>query len=47
MNNAKGTKGYMLTYKRFEHLEVVECLDSDSAGCLDSRNLLAGSVIFG
>ena len=53
-NNVKGTKGYMLMYKRFDHLEVVGHSDSHSAGCVDSRKLitgylflLAGSIIFG
>ena len=31
------TKGYMLTYCRSNHLEIVGYLDSDFAGCLNSR----------
>ncbi|GMI64952.1 cysteine-rich RLK (RECEPTOR-like protein kinase) 8 [Hibiscus trionum] len=33
----KGTKEYMLTYKRSDHLEVIGYSDSDFAGCVDSR----------
>jgi len=33
----KGTKDYMLTYKRSDILEVVGYSDSDFAWCLDTR----------
>nr|KYP59222.1 Retrovirus-related Pol polyprotein from transposon TNT 1-94 [Cajanus cajan]KYP75177.1 Retrovirus-related Pol polyprotein from transposon TNT 1-94 [Cajanus cajan] len=42
----------MLTYKRSNHLEVIDYLDSNYAGCVDSRKssfeyifLLAGRVM--
>ncbi|XP_068461842.1 secreted RxLR effector protein 161-like [Phaseolus vulgaris] len=48
----QGTKDHMLTYKRSDHLEVIEYIDSDFAGCVDTRKstfgyvyLLAGGVI--
>jgi len=48
----QGTKDHMLTYKRSYHLEVIEYIDSDFAGCVDTRKstfgyvyLLAGGVI--
>ena len=31
----KGTKDYMLMYKRTENLEIVSYLDSNFAGCVD------------
>ena len=34
----QGTKDYMLTYRRSDHLEVVGYSDSDFAGCVDSKN---------
>ncbi|KAL4333668.1 hypothetical protein GQ457_07G003260 [Hibiscus cannabinus] len=40
----KGTKEYMLTYKRFDHLEVVGYSDSDFAGCVDSRKSTSGYI---
>ncbi|KAA0037064.1 retrotransposon protein, putative, Ty1-copia subclass, expressed [Cucumis melo var. makuwa] len=33
----QGTKDYMLTYKRSDHLEVIGYLDSDFVGCVDTR----------
>ncbi|XP_070029409.1 secreted RxLR effector protein 161-like [Nicotiana sylvestris] len=33
----KGTKDYMLMYRRSKHLEVVGYSDSDFAGCIDTR----------
>ena len=48
----QGTKKHMLTYKKSDHLEVIEYLDSYFAGCLDTRKstfdytfLLAGGAI--
>ena len=34
MRYLQGTKDYMLTYKRYEQLEVVGYSDSDYGGCL-------------
>jgi len=34
----------MLTYKRFDHLEVIRCLDSDFVGCVDTRKSTLGYV---
>ena len=43
---------YMLTYKRYDHFEVIGYSDSDYAGCVDARKstcdylyLLAGGAI--
>ena len=48
----QGTKEYMLTYRRSDHLEVIGYSDSDYAGCVDTRKstcgylyLLAGGAI--
>jgi len=48
----RGMKDHMLTYKRFDHLEVIGYTNSDFAGCVDTRNstfgyvyLLAGGAI--
>ncbi|KAL0553556.1 hypothetical protein IC582_007454 [Cucumis melo] len=38
----QGTKDYMLTYKRSDHLEVIGYSDSDFAECLDTRNSTFG-----
>ena len=32
----QGTKEYMLTYRRSDHLEVIGYSDSDYAGCVDT-----------
>jgi hypothetical protein len=37
MRYLRGTKDYMLTFKRFDHLEVIGYSDSDFAGSVDSR----------
>jgi len=37
MRYLRGTKDYMLTFKRSDHLEVIGYSDSDFAGCIDSR----------
>ena len=34
----QGTKDYMLTYRRSDHLEVIGYSDSDFAACSDTRN---------
>ena len=48
----QGTKEYMLSYRRSDHLEVIGYSDSDYAGCVDTRKstcgylyLLAGGAI--
>ncbi|XP_075111848.1 secreted RxLR effector protein 161-like [Nicotiana tabacum] len=38
----KGTKDYMLMYRRSKHLEVVGCSDSDFVGCIDTRKSTFG-----
>ncbi|XP_022638831.1 uncharacterized protein LOC106768719 isoform X3 [Vigna radiata var. radiata] len=38
----QGTKYYMLTYKRSDHLEVIGYSDSDYVGCVDSRKSTFG-----
>jgi len=40
----KGTKDYMLMYKRIENLEVVGYSDSDFAGFIDSRKSTSGYI---
>lgn len=40
----KGTKDYMLMYKRTDNLEVIGYSDSDYAGCIDSRKSTSGYV---
>ena len=37
MRYLQGTKNYMLMYRRTDNLEVIGYLDSDFAGCVDSR----------
>ncbi|KAA0046843.1 Retrovirus-related Pol polyprotein from transposon TNT 1-94 [Cucumis melo var. makuwa] len=38
----QGTKDYMLTYKRSDHLEVIGYSDSDFVGCVDTRKSTFG-----
>ena len=38
----KGTKDYMLIYRRTDNLEVVGYSDSDFTGCVDSRKSTSG-----
>ncbi|KAA0032876.1 Retrovirus-related Pol polyprotein from transposon TNT 1-94 [Cucumis melo var. makuwa] len=38
----QGTKDYMLTYKRSDHLEVIGYSDSDFTGCVDTRKSTFG-----
>jgi len=40
----QGMKDHMLTYKRFDHLEVIGYTDSDFAGCEDTRKSKFGYV---
>ncbi|KAL9253929.1 Retrovirus-related Pol polyprotein from transposon TNT 1-94-like protein [Drosera capensis] len=40
----KGTKDYMLTYRRTDSFEVIGYSDSDFAGCVDSRKSTCGFV---
>jgi len=42
MRYLKGTKNYMLTFKRSDHLEVISYSDSDFAECVDSRKSTFG-----
>ena len=44
MRYLQGTKDYMLTYKRYEQLEVVGYSNSDYGGCLDSLKSTSGFV---
>ena len=44
MRYLKGTKDYMLIYRRTEDLEVVGYSDSDFAGCVDSRKSTSGYI---
>jgi len=46
------TKDHMLTYRRYNHLEVIEYTNLDFTGCMDTRKstfgyvyLLAGGAI--
>jgi hypothetical protein len=38
------TKGYMLTYRRSDNLQVIGYSDSDHAGCVDSKKSTSGYV---
>ena len=38
----QGTKDYILTYKRSDHLEVIEYLDSNFTRCVDTRKSTFG-----
>ncbi|XP_070020574.1 secreted RxLR effector protein 161-like [Nicotiana sylvestris] len=40
----RGTKYYMLMYKRSDNLEVIDYSDSDFAGCVDSRKSTLGYI---
>ena len=42
----QGTKEYMLTYRRFDHLELIGYSDSDYAGCVDTRKSTCGYLYF-
>jgi len=40
----QGTKYHMLTYRRFDHLEVIGYSDSNFTGCVDTRKSTLGFV---
>jgi len=40
----QGTKDHLLTYKRFNHLELIGYSDSDFVGCVDTRKSTLGFV---
>ena len=44
MRYLQGTEDYMLTYKRFDQLEVTGYSDSDFAGCPDDRKSTYGFI---
>ena len=44
MRYLKRAKGYMLTYQKFENLEIIEYSDSDFAGCQDSKCSTSGYI---
>ena len=42
----QGTKDHLLTYKRFNHLELIGYSDSDFVGCVDTRKFTLGYYFF-
>ncbi|XP_068466643.1 secreted RxLR effector protein 161-like [Phaseolus vulgaris] len=40
----QGTKNHMLTYRKFDHLEVIGYTNSDFASCMDTRKFTFGYV---
>ena len=44
MRYLRGTKDYMLTFKRSDNLEVIGYTDSNFAGCVDHRKSTFGYV---
>ena len=44
MRYLKRTNGYMLTYRRLDRLEIIGYIDSDFAGCQDSKLSTSGYV---
>jgi hypothetical protein len=44
MRYLQGTKGYSLTFKHTDSLEVFGYTDSDFAGCVDSRKSTSGYI---
>ena len=38
------TKNYMLMYRKLEELEIIGYLDSDFAGCIDSKKSTSGYI---
>ncbi|RDX69076.1 hypothetical protein CR513_51855, partial [Mucuna pruriens] len=44
MRFLKRTKAYMLTYQKFEGLEIIKYSDSDFAGCQDSKCSTSGYI---
>ena len=45
MRHLRGTKDYMLTFKRSDNLKVIGYTNSDFVGCVDSRKSTFGYVI--
>ncbi|RDY00868.1 hypothetical protein CR513_15882, partial [Mucuna pruriens] len=44
MRYLRRTKGHMLTYRKFEDLEIIEYSDFDFAGCQDSKRSTSGYI---
>jgi len=44
MRYLKKTKGYMLTYQKYDNLEIIGYSDSDFAGCQDSKHSTSGHI---
>jgi len=44
MRYLKRTRGYMLTYRRLDQLEIIRFSDSDFAGCQDSLKCTSGYI---
>jgi hypothetical protein len=44
MRYFQGTKGYILSFKHIDSLEVFGCTDSDFAGCIGSRKSTSGYI---
>jgi len=44
MRYSKRTRGYMLTYKRSDQLEITGFSDSDFAGCQDNLKSTSGYI---
>ena len=44
MRYLKRTKGYMLTYQKFDNLEIIGYSDSDFAGCQDNKRSTSGYI---
>ena len=44
MRYLKRTKGYMLTYQKFDNLEIIGYSDSDFVGCQDSKCSTSGYI---
>ena len=40
----QGTKNHMLTYRKFNHLEVIGYTNSNFVGCIDTRKSTFGYV---
>ena len=40
----QGTKNHMLTYRKYDHLEVIGYTDSDFVDCMDTRKFTFGYV---
>jgi len=40
----QGTKNHMLTYRKYDHLEVIVYTDPDFAGCMDTKKSTFGFV---